>query len=214
MVAGCRLLAFAANLTERERATVARLGRAADRMSRMVTDIVGFARAAAGNSLPIRPRPTNLTEVLSEVIDEIGGAQPDRRIDLSIPGELLVTCDSDRIAQAVANLVVNALEHGQGPVSISAESCGEHVLVEVHNDGRPIPADSIPGLFDPFVQKAEHSAGLGLGLYIVREIVRGHGGSVEVHSSPAQGTTFALRWPRSLPEEPHAGGSDGQSRQT
>jgi signal transduction histidine kinase len=199
MLAGCHILGSGSNLTQDQLSTVARLGRAAVRMNRMVADLLDFARAGAGTSFPIRPRATNLAEVLSMVVDEIRGAHPDRPVDLSTDDEVPVTCDPDRIAQAVGNLVVNAVEHGEGAVRISAESRGDHVVVEVHNGGPPIPAESIPTLFDPFAHKPQRSAGLGLGLHIVRDIVRAHGGTVQVHSSASDGTTFQMRWPRWLP---------------
>jgi signal transduction histidine kinase len=196
MLASCQSLRGGSNLTERQLATVARLGLAVDRMSKMVADIVDFSRTASGTSFPIRPRPTNLGDLLSMVVDDVRGAHPDRPIDLSIADQLVVACDPDRIAQAVGNLIVNAVEHGQGAVRISAESRGNQVIVVVHNDGQPIPAHSIRTLFDPFVRKAERSAGLGLGLHIVNEIVRAHAGTVQVHSSAVNGTSFELCWPR------------------
>jgi signal transduction histidine kinase len=198
MRVSCTTLASASNLTERQQSTVARLGRAIDRMTRMVTDIVDFSRTAAGTNVPIRSRRSNVAEVISMVVDEISGAHPGRRIDLSIADELIAICDPDRIAQAVANLVVNAVEHGAGAVRISAEAPSDQVVVEVHNDGRPIPADAMLTLFDPFGVRADRAAGLGLGLYIVHEIARGHGGTVQVRSSATQGTTFEMRWPRVL----------------
>jgi signal transduction histidine kinase len=195
---GCTALSHDSSLSACQRSTLALLDRAIDRMSRMVTDIVDFARTSAGGGFPIRPRTTNLADVITTVVDEIKGAHPDRPIDVSIADQLFAACDADRIAQATANLVVNAVEHGEGSVRISAESQRDEVVVEVHNGGPPIPADAIPTLFDAFAGRAEHSAGLGLGLYIVHEIARSHGGTVQVRSSATHGTTFEMRWPRWL----------------
>jgi signal transduction histidine kinase len=204
MRVGCQVLGSASDLTERQRSTVARLGRSVERMSRMVADILDFARTAVGATFPLHLRPTNLAEVLSVVVDEIRWAHPDRSIDLSIADDLQVTCDPDRIAQAVSNLVVNAVEHGEGAVRISAGPRGDQIVVEVHNAGPAIPAEAVPALFDPFAPRAKHAAGLGIGLYIVNDIVRGHAGAVQVHSSPEHGTSFEMHWPRSLVDERHS----------
>ena len=72
-------------------------------------------------------------------------------------------------------------------------------MLSVHNDGAPIPASVLPVLFEPFRRGDGSPHGLGLGLYIVREIVRSHGGAIEVHSTAAEGTTFVSRWPRQAP---------------
>jgi phosphoserine phosphatase RsbU/P len=130
------------------------------------------------------------------------------RNDMSItnPGRQLTVetgealWDHDRALQAVGNLVVNALQYGRDPVTVTATCVDHTVVVAVTNQGDPIPGDSTSKLFDPF-QRGEAGAGtkegLGLGLYIVGEIMRAHGGTVAVVSSRERGTTFTLTWPRS-----------------
>ena len=90
----------------------------------------------------------------------------------------------------LANLVGNALEHSTGAVSVRVEADGHDVVLSVHNDGEPIPPDVLPVLFERFRRGDGGPNGLGLGLYIVREVIRRHGGSVDVRSSRDAGTTF------------------------
>ncbi|MCP3140040.1 sensor histidine kinase [Pyxidicoccus sp. QH1ED-7-1] len=107
--------------------------------------------------------------------------------------------------------MANALQHGQEGQPVCTTVRGEHdeVVLEVHNQGEPIPAELLPRIFDPFKVSptpqdlAKKKRSLGLGLYIVSQIASVHGGSVEVHSSAGEGTTFTVHWPReSKPESP------------
>jgi signal transduction histidine kinase len=114
--------------------------------------------------------------------------------------------DAERIAQLASNLISNAVRYGEAGHSIDValeDGPGDALEIRVHNDGLPIPREAIPALFEPFKrgERAEHAArqGLGLGLYIVREIVRAHGGEIEVRSKAGDGTTFIVRLPRQPP---------------
>jgi hypothetical protein len=111
----------------------------------------------------------------------------------------------------VSNLIGNALKHGVGTVSVRAEEEDADALVSVHNDGPPIAADLMPLIFNPFERGTQNRQGLGLGLYIVQEIVKGHQGEISVTSSAGAGTTFSVRLPRPAPAmpsstAPHRGG--------
>jgi signal transduction histidine kinase len=173
-----------------------RVIRAAERMDHLIGDILDFARASSSVIFPIKPRAADLGEIATTLVDELREGHPDRALELHVAGDSMMQCDPDRIAQALGNLVTNAIQHGEGAVIVSAE-CREHdVLVEVHNAGVPIPAEAMASLFDPFRACDERPQGLGLGLFIVKEIMRAHGGTVAVRSSQADGTTFELCWPR------------------
>ena len=113
-----------------------------------------------------------------------------------VAGNVEGTWDPDRLQQVVSNLVGNALEHSDGVVSVRVEAAKHDVVLSVHNDGEPIPAEVLPALFEPFRRGERSAGGLGLGLYIVREVIRRHGGTIDVRSSSAAGTTFVSRWPR------------------
>jgi signal transduction histidine kinase len=109
--------------------------------------------------------------------------------------------DSDRLVQVISNLVSNAGEHGQrgGTIVVKIDGLDSgSVIAQIHNEG-VVPPDLLPSLFDPFCGRQARSVasrGLGLGLFIVREIVRSHGGTVDVASSERSGTTFTMRLPR------------------
>ena len=108
--------------------------------------------------------------------------------------------DRARIEQAMSNLLANAVQHGDGNVvvDISAAERNDQVLVSVRNHGQPIWAERLPYLFEPFENGDNSPAGLGLGLFIVREIVHAHRGAIDVSSSHG-GTTFTIRLPRREP---------------
>src|SRR5690606_34629890 len=108
--------------------------------------------------------------------------------------------DPDRLAQMAANLVGNALRHGDptAPVRVRARADDAIVRISVHNEGAPIPPEACRTLFQPFQRHASRG-GLGLGLYISRNIVRRHGGTIEVDSREGHGTTFTVTLPREPP---------------
>ena len=127
---------------------------------------------------------------------------PGREIRVDAPAQtLLGSWDGDRIAQLVDNLVCNALQYGDdAPVTVSLSRAADQSLeLRVHNAGRAIPADLRERLFDPYWRgkgaEVSHPRGLGMGLYIVREIARAHGGAVEVRSDDGDGTVFTVRLP-------------------
>ena len=114
-------------------------------------------------------------------------------------GDVSGEWDANRLAQAISNLVRNAITHGEGEVRLRLQDAGDGVEVHVHNRGEPIPADRLPFIFQPFERGSNEGRGLGLGLYIVRAIASAHGGRVEATSSTAEGTTFRLCLPRRQP---------------
>jgi signal transduction histidine kinase len=116
---------------------------------------------------------------------------------LDVTGDVIGSWDTDRLGRVASNLVGNAVAHGgDGPVHVRLSDQGEQVALEVHNRGAPIDPQVLPVLFEPFRRGDTSHKGLGLGLYIVREIVRAHQGSVDVRSTAAEGTTFTVRLPK------------------
>jgi sigma-B regulation protein RsbU (phosphoserine phosphatase) len=100
----------------------------------------------------------------------------------------------------VQNLLSNAVKYGAGTVNVVARDEGAHVALDVTNRGSVIPESALLAIFEP-LRTSDQTAGLGLGLYIVREIVSAHGGVVTVRSSEQEGTTFTVRLPRHPPSE-------------
>jgi K+-sensing histidine kinase KdpD len=122
-------------------------------------------------------------------------------IELRAEGDTCGAFDPDRTAQVVSNLVANAIHHSpeSSAVRIGVRGEKDELVLEVHNEGAPIPAEVMPRLFEAFqpgVKESGPNAGLGLGLYIVQQIVDGQGGSIEVRSEEGDGTTFTVRLPR------------------
>jgi signal transduction histidine kinase len=178
-----------------------RLGRSASRMTRMIEQLLDVARSRRGGGIPVRPAPANLGKIVRDVVDEARSAHPDRPLVVTTAGDLEGVWDPDRLGQVVSNLVENALRHGAADVEVrvTVEGDAHAVALSVHNGGSPVPAGLAPVLFDPFRRgdgDAARSSGLGLGLYIAREIAVAHGGTIDFASSEAEGTTFTLRLPR------------------
>jgi signal transduction histidine kinase len=170
----------------------------ATRIERMADDLLDFTRGRIGGGVPIEVQPADLGEIIRDVTEEFHEAFPDRDVRAEVDGDdLQGEWDRDRLAQVVSNLIANALEHGDDPIEATARSENGQVLVEVRNQGE-MPADAVSRVFDPFVSLASTRAGrrgLGLGLYIVREIARAHGGSVEARSEDGA-TAFRVILPR------------------
>ncbi len=190
-------------LGDRMERHVQRIHRSAERATRMIRDLLDFTRARQGGGIPVFPRPVNLHEVVHTVVDEVQAASPGRRIHFERTGSGAGTWDPDRLAQVLSNLLGNALQYSPPDTAVRVASRGleDGVVLEVHNAGTPIPLEQQPRLFEPLERGAERpedrgGRSIGLGLYIVRSIVQAHGGSVEVRSTDADGTTFTVRLPR------------------
>jgi sigma-B regulation protein RsbU (phosphoserine phosphatase) len=184
---------------EQQKAALARVTRAAQRMQHLIGDLLDFTQARLGQGLSTRKSACDLHQVVAEGVAELAVAFPERTLVSERSGEHSCVADPDRVMQAVGNLVANAATHGDPhrPITVRTESDGQAFRVSVHNHGRPIPPEVLPALFQPMVRGAGAGAskGVGLGLFIVREIARAHGGRVDVQSGEAQGTTFALELP-------------------
>lgn len=197
IITGTHLLRRVPALPEQAQRIADRIDRNAGRMGLMIRDILDFARGRLGGGIPVNRHAADLSALCREIIDEVQAAYPAARIDVGVEGDLCGAWDRARIEQALSNLVVNAIQHGAGDVILSLSGgARDHVVVVVRNGGSPIPAEQLPNLFDAFHKGDRSPAGLGLGLFIVREIVRAHDGTIEVASS-SEGTTFTMRLPRS-----------------
>jgi PAS domain S-box-containing protein len=191
------------DVPEDARESLAEVARAGQRMLEMIETLLDFARSRFNGPLPIARVPTDLHAVCRGVVGETRAATPRRTIDLHLEGDGRGTWDPARIAQVVSNLVTNALQHGarEGRVRVSARGDVEAAVLEVENEGQAIAPEAMARIFEPFCRGiplggASGARGLGLGLYIVREIVTAHGGSVSVASSTGRGTAFTVRLPR------------------
>jgi signal transduction histidine kinase len=185
-------------LSEEQARTLARLGASAARMTAIIRDLMDFTRVRKGGTLPVEPRAIDLAELVRHAAAELQAVHPDREIVLEVPAAAPAIGDPERLVQVLSNLVGNAVQHGplRAPVRVAVRTRDDGVAVSVHNEGPPIPPDLLPEIFEPFrqgVRPSDASGSVGLGLFIVRELVRAHGGIVEVESSAAAGTTFTVR---------------------
>lgn len=195
-----------------------RIMNSAQRMERMVSDLLDLTRTRLGGGIPVAPTAMDLAPVLREVLGELEAAHPDRELRFQVTGDLRGDWDRDRIAQVISNIVGNAFQYGEEktPVIVVADGKETEVVIAVKNQGPPIPPAHLATIFDAMVRHGgeDGSSSLGLGLYIAREIVNAHHGTISVTSTAEEGgTTFTLRLPRHgaklqapLEEAPRAGG--------
>jgi phosphoserine phosphatase RsbU/P len=174
---------------------LALLKRSSLRMTELVGNIMDFAKTRLGNGILLDRKEVELPPVMQQVIDELQLTNRERDIISVFTVTKPVYCDSDRIAQLLSNLVANALTHGSDktPIYIHASNSGGMFELSVTNNGEPIPPDMQEQIFAPFTRETNRSSqhGLGLGLYISKEIARAHGGSLKCSSTPEK-TVFTF----------------------
>jgi signal transduction histidine kinase len=193
---------------------VGSIRRGAARMETMIRDLLEYTGARLGRGLPVTPQPCSIASICAATVEEMKAGHPDREFRLETLGDPSGSFDVARLQQAIGNLLNNAVQHGAADSAVVLEVHGgsDEVRVRVINQGIPIPAESLQVIFNPLVQlpaasqrpEAQRSTSLGLGLYIARGIVRGHGGTLEVESSAEHGTVFTARFPRPGSRNRHA----------
>jgi signal transduction histidine kinase len=179
--------------------------RAANRSLAMIETLLDFSESRFRGALTTRVVASEPSSIASRVIDELRATYPDRVILLEVSGADRFELDPVRMEQVLSNLVCNALVHGarDTPVEVAIDVSAAEARLAVRNRGPVIPPQRIASLFEPFTQGhvpggagSERPPGLGLGLYIVRQIVSAHTGTISVESDADRGTTFVVRLPR------------------
>ena len=194
-------------LPEQMRIQVAqRIRRASDIIGRLTTDLLEYARSRLSRGIPIELAKADLRRVCEEALDAVRTSHPEREFVQRLSGDLQVDCDQSRIQQLLSNLLNNAVQHGDTTRPVSLEAVGEAdaVVLKITNFGTPIPVDAHDAIFEPLVQLPRSQeapnerarTSLGLGLFIVREIVLGHQGKISVESSADAGTVFTVELPK------------------
>lgn len=169
---------------------------------RLIEQLLDFTRSRLGGGIPIDPKPFDMNDVFRQVVGEMELRHPERPVRVDVRGDLNGVWDRDRIYQLVVNIVGNAVQHGEAGSSIDLHVDGgeSEVVIEITNRGKAIPAETLPFIFEALRTGREkhlsRTQGLGLGLFIARQITRSHGGSITVASSGSEGTTFRVRLPR------------------
>lgn len=190
---GLAILGESFTLAPTDRDVVRRIDRTVERMRRMIEQLLVYAQTLGGEIIPVSPAPLDLTALVEQIVIETRQATRhpcELRSTLADP----VLGDGDKLARLVENLVVNAIRHGEGPVTVELSRADAAALLAVHNRGPAIGDTLRANLFQPFT-RTHRSTGLGLGLYIVSQIARAHHGHVHVDSSPETGTTFTVELP-------------------
>ena len=181
-----------------------RILNSAARMGRMIDHLLDFARLRAGATVPLLTQNIDLMHLLEQTLGEIGAVHPEAKFDVVHRGDARGVWDDDRLCQILSNLLVNAVDHGtkEEDVRVVVDGCSSgEILVSIHNGGA-IPGERLSRIFEPLrgsTERRPRAAGLGLGLFITREIAKAHGGSIDVHSTEPEGTTFTVRLPRQPP---------------
>jgi signal transduction histidine kinase len=214
IVTGATFIMRATDVPSKYVLAATRIFNSGQRMSKLIGDLIDFTRTHLGSGIPIKPKKMNLTEVCMNVVDELRTSHPERIIDFDGFNREDVFGDDDRLAQVLSNLIGNALQYGahHEPVEVRISSTEREVCVAVNNKGPVIPPKKLGSVFDPLVRLAVNEnlddvreTSLGIGMFIAREIVGAHNGSITVESNEASGTTFWMNLPRRLPPRLRAG---------
>ncbi|WP_417691766.1 ATP-binding protein [Roseibium sp.] len=168
------------------------------RMQDLIENMMLHAKSRLGGGIRIEATTeAPLSEALEQIVSEIRAAEPEQTINLNLALQDAVKCDAPRVAQAVSNLVSNAVRHGTPghPIQVDAVRQGSDIVIRVTNRGDEIPATLKSNLFEPF-QRGQHARGegLGLGLYIASSIAVAHGGRLDVTCADGF-TTFSFSLP-------------------
>jgi signal transduction histidine kinase len=193
--AGAAQLVRGQDLSDRQAQITRRILRTATRMGRVVANVLDVTRVRPGSGIALTRAPADLGRICHEAIDEMQPGETGKQIVFEADGDLRGEWDEERIARVVHNLLSNALKYSRGIVRLRLAPEDGHVVLDVVNDGPPIPESSLSAIFEP-LWTSDPKAGLGLGLFIVREIVSAHQGTVSVRSSEIEGTIFTVRLPR------------------
>jgi signal transduction histidine kinase len=188
-------------LEESQRKNVARLHKSVGSINRIVDDLAILIRSRMRVGLPLLKQSCDLGVIVEETLADIKLSNPGSIFVVEKNGDLTGTWDRLRLQQMIFNLAVNAVTYASDKQArIVIRGAGADVVLTISNRGRPIPEEEQQQIFEPFVHKggpapAQPSTGLGIGLFVVREIVEAHQGSIELESGN-EGTRFTVRLPR------------------
>jgi signal transduction histidine kinase len=200
LVTGSSFIMQASEIPPKYVLAATRMFNSAKRMSALINDLIDFTRTHLGPGIPINAKRGEVVAICTQVIDELRTYHAERQILLHAPSSLAAPVDAGRIAQMLFNLIGNAIQHGSvdTPVIVALSGSDSEVVITVSNEGPVIPANKLRSIFEPLVRVGDGSddpierSSLGIGLFIAREIARGHHGDVNVDSVEGKGTRFTV----------------------
>ncbi|AKQ63729.1 Osmosensitive K+ channel histidine kinase KdpD [Myxococcus hansupus] len=174
---------------------------ASDRAHRLIRDLLDFTYVRTGRPIPTHPTPVDLHALTRQAVEEVQTPDGNRIAEVTCDGDPHGTWDPDRITQALTNLLTNAQQYSppDSPIRVTVRGEPHQVILSVSNAGEPIPIALLPTLFEPMTRGTTAGVerrSVGLGLFIVDQIARAHGGQVDVASTKEAGTTFRVHLPR------------------
>lgn len=199
ITAGIQLLQIKGPLPDQSK-VLDLVARSTVRATTLIGDLLDFTAARIGKGLSVNLAPTDLHETVAHAVEELSLAFPGRELKRVSSGAGICQADGKRLTQAIGNLVSNAMSYGSpaSAVTITSSIDPQAWKLSVHNFGPAIPVEHQASLFQPMV-RGEAAAGggrnVGLGLFIVCEIVKAHRGRIKVDSSEERGTLFELTVP-------------------
>lgn len=197
------LMPTVGTLNQKHNEFLSQIGSCSVRANSIVADLLDLTRARIGTGLTVVRQPMDISGVAKEIIAEIQVLSPNRAICFESSGDISGEWDAIRLGQVFTNLIGNAIQYGveNKPISVTIIGEASDVIIAVHNECEPIPAAQLLTLFDSFTRgergnSQSAKSNLGLGLFITREIVLSHQGSLDVISNDNEGTTFRIRLPK------------------
>lgn len=182
-----------------------KLGKASERMKDIIEEMLDVLQARLGRSLPLKRGRASLLEICNRVVEELRDQHPDSRIRIATSGDVAGVWDQARLFRVLSNLVSNALKYRSANTVVDIDITGrdQNVGISVTNEGPAISGEDLVSMFEPMVRLRQHASdgreatrGLGLGLYVARQLVLAHGGSIEAKSESGS-NTFTVLLPRS-----------------
>jgi signal transduction histidine kinase len=205
MAMSAELIGRIGSLSDRQKMLISQISLSATRAVEILNQLLDLTRVRLGSGLRVIREQMDMSFVARQLVDEMSATHPGRIFKVEASGDTEGKWDRPRIGQVFSNLLGNAVQYGfkDLPINVSIKGEAADVAVSVHNDGVPISPGAVAEIFDALVRTGEGedahlpSNNLGLGLYITKEIVRAHGGTIKVTSSEKYGTTFTATFPRS-----------------
>ncbi|WP_337055095.1 PAS domain-containing sensor histidine kinase [Pseudoxanthomonas sp. USHLN014] len=185
--------------------TSQRINQSVDRALELIENLLDFTLTESGRPIPMKLKPVNLHEMVSSAVEELRWTFPGATIQHNAQGAGAVVADAAQLARLLGNLVANANRYGDRsqPIEIRSEVRGDLASLQVINQGPTIPSSLISRMFQPMERGAtDEGGGVGLGLYIVDQIARAHGGQATISSFPLDGTRVSITFPVRPPEAP------------